>query len=437
MKRTLSLLLTLILAVGTLIPVAIPVGAVDPPPPPVLIARYPLNGDGLDIGPNSLNGIITGTTSVPGRWGQALAFDGIDDYVAVNSVVDNDITSGITVEAWIKPAMKQNGGIISTDITANLPHKGFDFFFWSSPGNGQLNIDFGTGSTYGRLVWNIPDGSWYGNWHHVAATWDGAFIKIYADGDLVAQRSFVGNYADPGKSLIIGSITPPRYSYLFFNGLIDEVRIWRSALGPGQLDDMLPPVITSENDGQVYLLNQVVTTDSAATDATGTGPGSGFTGVKLNSFNPANGLLVDTSTVGSNSFTVTCKDNAGNTGAKVVNYQVTGFTGFLPPVKSGKTFKRGSTIPFKFQLTDSSGAYVTNAIATIQVHELDGTTPTGTIMDGISTSAASEDNQFRYDTEGNQYIFNLATKNLKANANYRIIVTVNGSGNAYVDIGLK
>ena len=434
MKRMLSFVLALLLAAGTLASTAMPVGATDPPPPPVLVARYPLNGDGLDIGPNSLNGTVTGAIPVPGMWGHALAFDG-NDYVAVSSAVDNDITAGITVEAWINPTMKQAAGIISTDNTWTTL-KGVDFFLWPGGTYGQLYIDFGTGATRGRTWWNIPSDSWYGNWHHVAATWDGAAMKIYVDRILVRTQPFIGSYADPGKNLYIGAITPPGLSF-YFNGLIDEVRVWRSVLGPGQLDDMLPPVVTSESDGQVYLLNQAVTTNSAATDdATGAGPGSGVTGVKLDSFNPANGSSIDTSTVGSNSYSVTCKDHAGNTGVKVVNLEVIGFAGLLPPAKPRKAVERGSTIPLKFQLADSTGAYITDAIATIQVQELDGATPIGTTMDGVSTSAASEGNQFRYDTEGNQYIFNLATRKLKANTSYRITVTVNGSGSAYIDVYL-
>ena len=70
------------------------------------------------------------------------------------------------------------------------------------------------------------------------------------------------------------------------------------------------------------------------------------------------------------------------------------FIGFLPPLspagEDSGTFKAGSTIPVKFQLTDYYGNYISNAIAKIYVD-------------------SSYIGDFRYDPTNNQYIFNLST----------------------------
>ncbi len=72
--------------------------------------------------------------------------------------------------------------------------------------------------------------SWDTNWHHVAATYDGTFAKIYVDGiqDGVTANWGALTLADLGSTLYIGSITSPfdnSAPLVGFNGQLDEVRI--------------------------------------------------------------------------------------------------------------------------------------------------------------------------------------------------------------------
>ena len=185
------------------------------------------------------DGTVNGaTTGVLGKFGNALSFDGVNDYVDCGAAVDDSITTGITLEAWIKPAFRQNGGIISNDITYSSK-KGYDFFLWSAGGSyGRLYIDFGNGSsTLGRTWWDIPSLEWYNQWHHVAATWDGSEIILYADGSEVADVEYSGPYFDPEKNTFIGAINYSTPAYYYFNRLIDEVRIWNTALTSDTIED--------------------------------------------------------------------------------------------------------------------------------------------------------------------------------------------------------
>jgi hypothetical protein len=175
-------------------------------------------------------------TLVPGKLHNALSFDGVDDYVDCAAAVDDSITSGVTLEAWINPAVQQNGGIISNDITSSSK-MGYDFFLWNTGTYGRLYIDFGNGSALGRTYWDIPSSGWYNQWHHVAATWDGSNIKLYVDGSQVAAVSYIGTYSDPGKNTFIGAINHLTPAYSYFDGLIDEVRIWETAHPPLHVDD--------------------------------------------------------------------------------------------------------------------------------------------------------------------------------------------------------
>lgn len=75
-------------------------------------------------------------------------------------------------------------------------------------------------------------------------------------------------------------------------------------------------------------------------------------------------------------------------------------------------FKIGSTIPVKFPLSDASGTPVSTAVATLSLAKISNGIE-GTYMEAVSRCAADSGNQFRYDSTAQQYIFNLATKELE------------------------
>jgi hypothetical protein len=77
-----------------------------------------------------------------------------------------------------------------------------------------------------------------GVWTHVAATWDGSMMRLYKDGVEVASQEKGGSAVavDPAVSVAIGSqpsdafASDPSRVVKFFDGLIDEVRIYNRAL---------------------------------------------------------------------------------------------------------------------------------------------------------------------------------------------------------------
>ena len=116
--------------------------------------------------------------------------------------------------------------------------------------------------------------------------------------------------------------------------------------------------------------------------------------------------------LGSSTVTCTATDRAGNTGSATFVVEVTvGWGGFGQPLNPGSTHKLNSTIPVKFSLAGAS-AGIAGLDAKLYVRRLDGT-PSGTpVADVSSNGKANDGNTFRYDADGRQYIFNLATKPL-------------------------
>jgi hypothetical protein len=160
--------------------------------------------------------------------------------------------------------------------------------------------------------------------------------------------------------------------------------------------DKTPPEITINKpfDGAKYVLNSTVNADWSATDE--------MSGVDSAIGTADSGNLIDTSSVGSRSFTVTATDKAGNTVTKTVKYNVVySFGGFQNPTTKDKSFSVNSTIPVKFQLTDSRGKYISAVVASLKVDD----------KEAVASGDSNGGDLFKYDATSNQYTFNLSVKN--------------------------
>jgi hypothetical protein len=102
------------------------------------------------------------------------------------------------------------------------------------------------------------------------------------------------------------------------------------------------------------------------------------------------------------------------------------FLGLLQPVNNdgSSIFKLNRTVPVKFQLKDTDGTYMTDAVGQIYVAKVSDQV-VGSYTEPESTSAADSGNTFRYDAEADQYIFNLGTTGL-TEGTWSLQVTVNG-----------
>ena len=164
---------------------------------------------------------------VPGMFGNALSFDGADDYVNAGSDAGFDFTGKFTVEAWI------NGE--------------FEAYYDLMVFRGYSNWAFGYFRTgrlmFGETAWNSlwtrhiysDTLSWTpGQWYHIAVVYDtvGKTADFYRDGVPVG----VGKQSTDKFGITnSGDVTIGYPHSVSFNGIIDEVRIWNTALTADQL----------------------------------------------------------------------------------------------------------------------------------------------------------------------------------------------------------
>ncbi len=211
-----------------------------------LVAAFGFNeGAGTTIGDVSGNGhvgTIRGAVFAEGKAGMALRFDGVDDWVTVPDSATLDLTAGMTLEAWIRPTaalggwdtvlLKQRGtGDLSYALYAND----------GAPLAGGVAAPAGYVNAAGHQAVRGASALPVDAWTHVAATYDGATLRIYVNGALVASRAQTGTIAVSGAVLRIGG--NGSFTGEFFEGLIDEVRIYNRALSQTEIqNDMNAPV---------------------------------------------------------------------------------------------------------------------------------------------------------------------------------------------------
>ena len=77
-------------------------------------------------------------------------------------------------------------------------------------------------------------------WTHIAQTFDGSTVRVFVNGTQVASRSLVGTVLDASQPLEIGS---DHIFGQYFQGLIDEIRVYNAALTQSQIQSaMATPV---------------------------------------------------------------------------------------------------------------------------------------------------------------------------------------------------
>lgn len=172
--------------------------------------------------------------------------------------------------------------------------------------------------------------------------------------------------------------------------------------------DLTPPsiVITSPAPGAVFGLKAAVTAAFTCADTE--------SGVASCVGSVANGAALDTATVGTKTFTVTARDNAGNSVTVTRTYSVQFvFTGFFQPVDNlpmVNVGKAGRTFPLKWRLADAAGALVTRLDAVADIREsaiaCDGS-PDDVLEEQLELVEASK---LIYSTADSQFVFQWRTQ---------------------------
>ncbi|MCK4358367.1 MAG: T9SS type A sorting domain-containing protein, partial [Candidatus Cloacimonetes bacterium] len=165
---------------------------------------------GKALDPFIINISTTGTIAAPGN---ALDYDGDNDYVEVADNDNLDLTNNYTIEAWIYPnAFNSLGGIVSKCQTYGSD--GYTLRLNSEEPYTGLNFD-GMETSTGILSAN--------HWYHLAAVNDNGTRKLYLNGVEQTLNGSAFTVLSNSNPILLGS----DYNSCYFSGKIDEVRIWK------------------------------------------------------------------------------------------------------------------------------------------------------------------------------------------------------------------
>jgi hypothetical protein len=210
--------------------------------PAGIVAAYAFDeGRGTLVRDSSVHaarGRSVGPVRVDGRAGGALRFAGRpSESVVIPSSRALRLRRGITVQAWVRP---QGAGW--RPVAARRSAGGAAWVLYSGTAAGGPVFQATVGGRRVRTPVGVP--RLRGAWVNLAATYDGARLRVYRDGVLVSSRRASGRLAAGPGPLRIGSAAArgPRY-----RGLIDEIRVYGRALTPRELtSEMDRTVVTSE-----------------------------------------------------------------------------------------------------------------------------------------------------------------------------------------------
>ncbi len=190
--------------------------------------------------------------------------------------------------------------------------------------------------------------------------------------------------------------------------------------------DATDPTIAFTTCPTAVLLNAPATNVFAATDAH-----SGLA-------SPAAGTTtINTTTVGPKATSKTATDNVGRTSNASCTTQVQyRYGGLQQPVNidGSSIFKLNSAVPLKFQLTDSNGQPISNAVATLSVAKITNAVE-GTFAEAEAKGNSSSGNVFSQDGSG-QYHYNLDSKTMSTGT-WSLRITLNDGTTYTTHISLR
>lgn len=169
---------------------------------------------------NGYSGTLTNSpTWGPGKIGQAIKFDGVNDYVDIGNPVNLQSLTAITISSWVKFNSNTANQVIIGKEQGGSPYG------WSLRINSNSKLDFMMNNVLTET--NIPS---LNVWHHIAASNDGSTNRLYIDGTLVATSS--SSYFNSTGNINIGRSQP---SGRYINGSIDDVKIYNYARTQSQI----------------------------------------------------------------------------------------------------------------------------------------------------------------------------------------------------------
>ncbi|MDC1006276.1 kelch repeat-containing protein, partial [Opitutales bacterium] len=185
---------------------------------------YDSSGNGND------GNLTNGPTWATGKIGGALSFDGVNDYVLIPATSDLDLQT-LSISSWVYSSnYVQDGFIFEKTADGNLNSQ-YNLFFQNSELRFRVKP---INSSYSDTK---VDQSILSGWSFITSSYNSSKRKLFVNGQLVASNDFNETIAtNPNGISLIGAYALNSIgNNYFFNGLIDDVRIYDRALSAAEV----------------------------------------------------------------------------------------------------------------------------------------------------------------------------------------------------------
>jgi hypothetical protein len=195
-----------------------------------LVAYYPFSGNANDASGNGLNGTPIGITYTTNRFGlatNAILLNGSSSYVGIsyNTNFNFAPTGQFTLSAWFKlNGLGSGSGGIGSLVVKGISNGTWDYGL-ECPYFEQYILWAGMASQYPCMSTNVLQ---LGRWYNGAMTYSNAFWRLYLNGSLLVSSNTSYKITQSTGGIAIGRKGDSSGDY--FNGAIDDVRIYNRAL---------------------------------------------------------------------------------------------------------------------------------------------------------------------------------------------------------------
>jgi len=177
----------------------------------------------------------------------ALYFDGSNDKVGVLDSPELNPTEALTMEVWINAESWQSsiwaGTLISKQATS--PDRCYGF---TAGENGRIESNHSLNEAW--VAVNTPPILGLNTWYHLASVYNGASMKLYVNGILQSTVDVSGT-PTTAEGVIMNFGDNPTWQGRFFNGVMDEIRIWNVARTEQEIQDNMTVELTGNEEGLV------------------------------------------------------------------------------------------------------------------------------------------------------------------------------------------
>jgi hypothetical protein len=212
-----------------------------------LVSHWKLDdGAGLvatdSVGGN--DGILQGdATWAEGFLGGALLLDGTGDYVDCGSKPTFNITDAVTLTAWVQA----RGDFAYPDWSGIIMRGGLNIdtfaFYYNGPSQ-QLGFKTtGCNPEWYATGNNTATALFDGDWHHVAATYDGKIKIVYLDAVAVGTIATTGKIETSNGRLFLGAGRDLNPTTHHLCGRIDDARLYKRGLSAADIKELVPPKV--------------------------------------------------------------------------------------------------------------------------------------------------------------------------------------------------